>query len=190
MAANRFTPSVRLTIKYSSICPRIFGLFSLPQDCRLKLGHLAYIGHSIPSLPYVLPDDISSFQNLCTLTRLHFTARFDIEIRVKVKCYGFDRLAFEVNVGFSPEIPAPVEQNNTPMMWFLFNLRQIVLRGVEELRMEGFVGRLEPQTAGLFTFLKRMSALTRLITADDNEEVPRSALDSLGCRAASVRAEG
>lgn len=183
-------PGARLTIKYSSICPRILALFSLPQDCRIKLGNLAYIGHSVPSLSYVLPDDIAPFKNLRTLTRLHITARFNIEIRVKVKCYRLDRPAFEVNVGFSPEVPALVEPNNTPMMWFLVNLHQIVLREVEELRMEGFAGPLEPQTVELLEFLKRMPGLTRLITTDNNEETLCSALDSLGCRAVVVRAEG
>jgi len=73
-------------------------------------------------------------------------------------------------------------------MQFLGDLHPIVLGGVEELRMEGFVGPLEPQAIDLLKFLEGMPALTRLITADGNEKTFRSALDDLGYRAAVVRA--
>jgi len=78
------------------------------------------------------------------------------------------------------------QQKASPVMWFLGNLHRIVLRGVEEVRMEGFVRRLEPQEAELLAFLMRLPALKRLVTTDGNEEKPRSALDSLRYPAVAV----
>ena len=71
-------------------------------------------------------------------------------------------------------------------MGFLDNLEGIVLREVGELRMEGFVGSLEPQADELLAFFGRMPVLTRVITADKNEEKLRSVLDVLDSRAAVV----
>ena len=71
-------------------------------------------------------------------------------------------------------------------MGFLDNLEGIVLREVGELRMEGFVGSLEPQAEELLAFFGRMPVLTRVITADKNEEKLRSVLDVLDSRAAVV----
>jgi len=42
----------------------------------------------------------------------------------------------------------------------------------------------------LLKFLEGMPALTRLITADGSEEVFRSVLNDLDCRAVVVRAKG
>ena len=170
------------------MCPQILALFSLPPDCRLKAIPAMYtIIPDMQLLSYVLPDDIAPLQNLHTLTRLHITARFHLGVRLEMKCFGPDQVVFEVSMRFSPEIPTMVEQNGTPAMWILGNLHRIGLRRVEELRMEGFVGPLEPRAVELLTFLKRMPALTRLITTDGNEEILRTALDNLCCRAAVVR---
>ena len=75
------------------------------------------------------------------------------------------------------------------VMRFLCELHQIVLRGVEELRMDGFVGGLAPQEAELLGFLKGMPALKRVITTDGNEAQLLSVLDSLGCQAIVVKVE-
>ena len=182
-------PGVRLTIKYSPMCPLVLALFSLPQDCHLKVGHSVYITPGTSLLSRVLPDDIAPFQNLRTLTRLHITARFNLEIGLELKCFRSNWPALDVNIRFFPDMPTVAEENGTPAMRLLGNLRRIVLKGMEELRMEGFVGRLKPQAVELFAFLKRMPALTRLITTDDNEEVLRYVLDIIGRRAVVVKVE-
>jgi len=76
-------------------------------------------------------------------------------------------------------------------MGLLDNLDGIVLRGVTELGMDGFVGVLEPHGDELLAFLERMPALARLITGDNNEEELDFALDRLGRtdRPVVVRAE-
>ena len=184
-------PGIHLTIWWSMACPDILELFSLPQDCHLEVRPSIY-DQEIPELPllsYVLPGDVSPFQNLHTLTRLHIKAYINICAGLELKCFRIDRPAFEVNVRYSPKIPTLVEGSDTPAMWFLGNLQRIVLRGVEELRMDGFVGRFEPKAIELLLFLKKMPALTKLVTADGNEEIFRSALDNLGCRAIVVREE-
>lgn len=183
-------PGIRFTIGSSTMCPEILALFSLPQDCHLKVNPSMYTVPDKPLLSYVLPDRIVSLQNLRTLTRLHIAVRFNIGVGLRLKCFRLDQVVFEVSTRFSADIPTMVEQNGTPVMWFLNNLHRIVLRGVEELRMEGFVGPVEPRAAELLTFLKRMPALSRLITTDANEGIFRSALDNLYCRVAVVRVEG
>ena len=180
-------PGMRLTIKYSPRRPRILDLFSLPQDFQPKIGPPEDMGNSTPSLSHVLPYDTAPFQNLRTMMRLHITARFNNKIGLELKCCMSDRPALEVNVEFSRN-PAGWEGNGTTVMRFLGDLHPIFLKGVEELRMEGFVGPLGPQAIELLKFLEGMPTLTRLITADGNEEVFRSALDVLGCRAVVVRA--
>ena len=181
---------VRLTIKDSPKCPRILELFSLPQDCPLKIRHPTKLtANDTPPLSCVLPDDLPPFQNLCTLMRLHITARFGNKPGLKLKWCGLDRPTLEINVEFFKN-PRIWERDGNKAMGFSGDLRPIVLGGVEELRMEGFVGPLEPQAIELLEFLKGMPALKRLITADDNEEVFRSVLNDLGCRAAVVRAGG
>jgi len=144
-------------------------------------------GNGTPPLSRVLPDDISPFQNLRTLMRLHVMAHFNNGVGVKLKCCRLDRPALELNVEFFKK-QTRREWNGTTVMRLLGDLHPIVLGGVEELRMEGFVGPLEPQAIELLKFLEGMPALTRLITADDNEEVFRSALDDLGYRAVVVMA--
>ena len=181
-------PGVRLTIKDSPRCPRILELFSLSQDCHLKIGHpMKLTGNGTPPLSCVLPDDLSPFQNLRTLVRLHITARFSNKPGLKLKWCGLDRPTLGVNVEFFKN-PRILERNGNTIMGFLGDLRPIVLGGVEELRMEGFVGPLGPQAIELLKFLEGMPALTRLTTADDNEDVFRSVLNDLGCRAVVVRA--
>jgi len=175
------SPGVRLTIKYSPRCPRILDFFSLPQDCQLKIGLPVDMGNGTSPLSCVLPDDTAPFQNLRT------TARFNNKTGLKLKCCRLDLPALEVDVEFARG-PAGLEGDGTTVMRFWGDLHPIVLRGVEELRMEGFVGHLEPQAIECLKFLEGMPALTRLVTVDGNEEVFRSALDCLGCRAVVVRA--
>jgi hypothetical protein len=183
------SPGVRLTIS-SPICPRILALFSLPQDCHLKIVHFWHISRGMALLSYFLPDDVAPFRNLRTLTRLYITARFGTDIGLTLKCCRLDRPALEVKVELPLEIPTMLWWGSMSTMQFLGNLHPIVLGEVEELRMEGFVGPLEPRPTELLMFMKRMPVLTKLITMDGNEEVFRSALDNLGRRAVVVRAEG
>ena len=61
-------------------------------------------------------------------------------------------------------------------MWFLSGLTRLAFKGVEEWRMDGFVGCLEPQVAELFAFLTEMPALTRPTTTNSS----RSAMDGVG----------
>lgn len=74
-------------------------------------------------------------------------------------------------------------------MGLLGSLDGIALGEVEELRMEGFIGFLEPKGAGSLTFLARMPALTSVITTDNSEEKLHSALDHLSRRATVVRVD-
>ena len=89
----------------------------------------------------------------------------------------------------SRENKTMVQPETSLAMRLLGNLDRIVLTGVEELRMEGFSGNLEPQPPELLAFLERMPALRRVITTDGNKEIFCSALNSLGCRAAVIRVE-
>ena len=57
---------------------------------------------------------------------------------------------------------------------------------MEELWVEGS-DLWNPRAVELFTLLKRMPVLTRLITTDGDEEMLRSALDNQCCRAVVVR---
>ena len=145
------------------------------------------MGNNMPSLSHVLPYDTAPLQNLRTLIRLHITARFNNKIGLKLKCGMLDRPASEVNVESSRN-PVGWEGNDTTVMRFLGDLHPIVLGGVGELRMEGFVGSLEPQVIDLLKFFEGVPTLAKLITADGNEQAFRSALDDLGYRAAVVKA--
>jgi len=182
-------PGVHLSIQHSQMCPQILALFALPRDGHIRVRPSMSSAPKEPLLFYVLPTEISHLQNLRMLTRLHMKARFDIRVALELKCFRLNRPAFEVDIGFSFESRTIVQQKASPVMWFLRNLHRIVLRGVEELRVDGFVGRLEPQEVELLTFLKRMPALTRVITTDGNEGTLRSVLDSLGSRAIVIRGE-
>ena len=182
-------PGVCLTIRRTHIFFHILALFKLPHD-----GHIRISPHPIQTpkmslLSHVLPADTSHLQNLRMLTRLHMKTRIDVWVALELKCCRLDQPALEVDVEYSFENQTVVQQKASPVMWFLSNLNRVTLRGVEELRMDGFVGRLEPQAAELRAFLTRMPALTRVITTNSNEETLRSALDSLGYRAVVVRVE-
>ena len=182
-------PRVSIVIKSSRMCPHILALFSLPRDGHIKVEPPVRLVPTVPLLSYVLPTEISHLQNLRTLTRLHMKTRLDAKATFGLKCFKLDRPAFEVDVEYPFGSRAMAQKNASPVMWFWGSLHQIVLRGVEELRMEGFVGPLEPQAAELLAFLKRMPALLRLVTTDDNEEIFRSTLDSLGCQAVVIRVD-
>ena len=182
-------PGVRLSIQHTSICSYLLALFAIPRDGHIQVKPSLSSVPKEPLLFYVLPTEISHLQNLRTLTRLHMKTRLDTRVTLELRCFRSNRPAFEVDVGYPFESRTMVQQKASPVMWFLGNLHRIVLRGVEELRVDGFVGRLEPQAAELITFLKRMLALTRVITTDGNEGIFRSALDSLGCRAVVVSTE-
>lgn len=180
-------PGVRLSIQRTRMCPQILALFALPRDGRIRVRPSMISTPREPLLFYVLPTEISHLQNLRTLTGLHMKARLDTRVGLELKCFRLNWPTLEVDIGYSFEGRTMVLQKASPVMWFLRNLHRIVLRGVEELRMDGFVGRLEPQEDELLAFLKRMPALTRVITADGNEGTLRSVLDSLGCRAIIIR---
>jgi hypothetical protein len=182
-------PGIHLVVQGSRICPRIIALFALPRDGHLRVRPSVYSISNKPSLSYVLPTEISHLRNLRTLTRLHIKAHIDVGVALELKCFRLDQPAFDVNVKYTLEGRTMMGQRASSVMWFLGNLHQVVLRRVEELRMEGFIGSLEPQGTEFLTFLKGMPALTKLITTDGNEETLRSALDSLGCRVVVVRAE-
>jgi hypothetical protein len=183
-------PGIRLVVKHSRACPRILALFALPRDGHLKVRPLMYSIPDKPLLSYVLPTEISHFQNMHKLTRLHIKVRIGVDVALGLEWFRLDQPAFELSVLYTSESRTMmVQQGASSVMWLLGTLRHDVLRGVEELRMEGFIKSLEPQGTGFLTFLKGMPALTRLITTDGNEETLRSALDSLGCRAVVVRVE-
>jgi hypothetical protein len=182
-------PGIHLVVQDSRMCPRIIALFALPRDGHLRVRPSVYSISNKPSLSYVLPTEISHLHNLRTLTRLHIKAHIDVGVALELKCFMLDQPAFDVNVKYTLESRTMMGQRASSVMWFLGNLHQVVLRRVEELRMEGFIGSLEPQGTEFLTFLKGMPALTKLITTDGNEETLRSALDSLGCRVVVVRAE-
>ena len=181
-------PGVCLSVRRSEGHPAILSLFALPPDGHIKVKPSANIPIT-PLLLYILPADISPLQNLDTLTRLHVKARFNVSIKLELRCFRLDRPALEVTAGY-PFVWSRTKdpQMGTSAMWIFCGLDRIVLTGVEELRMDGFVGLLEPHPPELLQFLKRMPALTSVITADGNEEIFRSALNNLGCRAVLVRA--
>ena len=181
-------PGVRLVLQYVEVCPRILALFALPRDSQLKVIPSMGSDPDEQLLSYVLPTEISHLHNLHTLTRLHIKVHVDVGIFLELRCFRLDQLVFEVDVGCA--FPTVAQGEALPVMRFLGSLHQIVLRGVEELRMEGPFGPVEPQEIEFPTLLKRMPALTRLITTGGNEETLRSALDSLGCRAVVIRVEG
>ena len=182
-------PGVHLSIQHTQICPQVLALFTLPRDGHIRVRPSMFSPPKEPLLFYVLPTEVSHLQNLRMLTRLHMKARFDVRVVLELKCFRLDRPAFEVDVRYSFESRTIVRRMASPVMWFLRNLHRIVLRGVEELRLDGFVGRLEPQEFELLAFLKRMPALTRVITTDSNEGTIRSVLDNLGSRAIVDREE-
>lgn len=182
-------PGIHLSVQHTQMCPQILALFALPRDGHIRVRPSMISAPKEPLLSYVLPTEVSHLQNLRTLTRLHIKARFDVRVALELKCFRLNRPAFEVDIGYSFESRVVVRQGASPVMWFLRNLHRIVLRGVEELRVDGFVGRLEPQEVELLAFLKRMPALTRVITTDGNQENIRSVLDNLGCRAIVIREE-
>ena len=182
-------PGVHLSIQLTQMCPQILALFALPRDGHIKARLIMFSTPTEPLLFYVLPTEISHLQNLRTLTRLHMKARVNLRVDLELKCYRLSRPTFEVYVEYFFESRSMVQQKASPVMRFLHNLHRIVLIGVEELRMDGFIGRLEPQEVELLAFLKRMPALTRVITTDGNEGALRSVLHSLGCRATVIREE-
>jgi hypothetical protein len=179
-------PSICLVVQYSTMCPRVLALFSLARDGHLKISPWRYTTSNEP----LLPTEISHLHNLHTLTRLHIKVHVHTRVTLELKCFRFDQPAFDINLEYSTSEGQTIDQRNVSrIMWFLYHLHRIVFSGVEELRMEGFIGSLELQETQLLAFLERMPALTRLITTDSNEEAIRSALDSLGCRAVVIRVE-
>ena len=181
-------PGVRLSILYLRVpYSRILTLFTLPRDGQITVTLPLGMPPHIPLLSYTLPLETSHLQNLGALTRLHIRAHFDLSISLELKCFRLDRPAFEVDVMCSRENKTMSQPETSLAMRLLGNLDRIVLTGVEELRMEGFIGNLEPQPPELLAFLERMPALRRVITTNGNEEIFCSALNSLGCRAAVIR---
>jgi len=182
-------PGVSIVIKSSRMCPHILALFSLTRDGHIKVESPTRLAAAMQLLSDVLPTEISHLQNLRTLTRVHIKTCFDAKVLFELRCFRLDRPAFEFIIGCSFGRRMMAQKKASSVTWFLGSLHRIVLRGVEELRMEGFVGPLEPRAGELLVFLKRMPALTRLVTTDGNEEMFRSALDSLGCQAIVVRVD-
>jgi len=162
-------PGVRLSIQRTQMCSHILALFALPQDSFIKLNPSIIPAPNVSLLSYVLPTDISHLQNLHTIKRLHMKVYLGFYATLELKCFRLDQPAFEADVSYSFESQTTFQHKTPPVMHFLRDLHQIVLRGVEELRMEGFVRRLEPQEVELLAFLKRMPVLTRLVTTDGNE---------------------
>ena len=182
-------PGIRLSIKYSQVSPAILALFALPRDGYIKVTPSVHTFPYAPMLSYILPTDISHLQNMGTLTRLHIKAHFNLGLILEVKCFRLDLPVFRGSLRYPFESQMASFRERAPLaMWLLDNLDQIVLKGVEELRIEGFAGSLEPHAAELLALLGRLPALTRLVTTDDNEELLRCTLNKLGCRAVVVRA--
>ena len=185
-------PGVCLTIGRTPLCSHILMLFILPHDAHIRACPSIIAMPDRPLLSYILPFETSNLHNLGALTRLHAKARIDLYayVALELECFSLDRPAFEVNVEHSFDLKTMDEEEASPVLWFLGNLKQIALEGLEELRLDGFVGRLAPQEAELLAFLKRLPALKRLITTNSNEKRLRSALDILGYPAVVVRVEG
>lgn len=174
-------PGVCLTIQRSPACSHILSLFIVPHDGYIRVSPTIISVPDIPLLFHVLPIDTSTLQNLRALTRLHMKARYiGGYVTLELKCFRLDRPAFEVNVKYSLQSQPLAQQMVSPAMWFLGGINRLALKGVEEWRMDGFVGHLWPQMAELVAFLAKMPALTRVITTDSNEETLRFAIDSLG----------
>ena len=173
---------IHLVVKYTSGCPEILSLFALPPDSYLKVKPSMVVEWTptMALLSYVLPREIGNLQNLRSLTRLHVKADLDAGITLQLNCFRLDRPAFEVKIMYTPGLQAVAPESASPVMGFLDNLEGIVLREVGELRMEGFVGSLEP------AFFRRMPVLTKVITTEKNEEKLRSVLDVVDSRAAVV----
>jgi hypothetical protein len=182
---------IHLTIRRSSLCPKILRLFELPSDGHLQIepSLLPRWAPGMPFLFWVLPHKIDHLQNLRTVTGLHMDVWLETYVKLRVKCFRQDQQVLEANIEFSPDILDATAKDVSPAMGFLNNLDGIVLGEVEELRMGGFSGSLEPHVVELEGLLTRMPALARVITTDHNEEQLRHALDVLGCRATVVRVD-
>ena len=179
---------IRLVTKYGLGCPKILSLFALPPDSFLKVKPSMVVDWtpSRPLLSHILPRGINDLQNLRALTRLHVKADLDAKITLQLNCFRLDGPALEVKIRYSPALQEVTGESAFPVMGVLDNLEGIVLREVGELRMEGFVGNLEPQAEELLAFFGRMPVLTKVITTDKNEEKLRSVLDVLDSRAAVI----
>jgi len=175
---------VRLSIQRTRECPRILTSFALPRDGHVRISPSTISIPDRPLLSYVLPRSIFHLNNLGTITRLHAKANYDLAVIVELEGFRLDRPVFEVNVRYFFENRA-VLQKASPIMCLLRDLPRAVLKDVEELQVDGFVGRLEPLEAELRAFLERMPALMRIITID-NEKSPRSVLENLHCRQGRV----
>ena len=166
-------PGVCLTIRGSHLCSHILSLFTVPHDGHIRVSPETISVPIMPFLSYALPIEISPLQNLRALTRFHMKARWiGRYVTLELKYFRLDRPALEVDVRY------PFQSEG--LMWCLRGPNRLMLKEVEEWRMDGFVGSLEPRAPELSAFLTEMPALTRLITTDDNEEILRSAIDSLG----------
>jgi len=137
---------VCLTIRGSPSCSYILSLFTIPHDGHIRVSPTTISVPDMPLLFYALPIETSPLQNLCALTRLHMKARCTgtCVVTLELKCFRLDRPAFEVDVRYTFRGVELLRQKASPAMWFLRGLNRLALKGVEEWRMDGFVGRLEP----------------------------------------------
>ena len=178
-----------LTIKDSDPCSNIVGIFSLPSDGYLQIDAPSLRGwdRAFTFLYWALPPTLDHLQNLDGVTRLHVKTRFDTPgtlAALEVKCFKRDLTVLDVNIELSISANSR-DESDSPAMFFLDNFDGMKLSEVEELRMEGFFGPLEPYAEELVGLLAGMPGLVWVFT-DHNQEKLCSALDLLGRRATVV----
>jgi hypothetical protein len=155
-----------------------------------------------PLLKITLPQDISCFQNLNDLTAVHLTlidsgvdqyAHTDRSVTVILRCSTADREVLHIEVEYilgglwsSYMREMEIAPERPPATKALNYLRPLDLRGVVELRMEGFVGDWELRVSELYNFLQYMPALKRIVTGDDNKDVFLSALNAMRANPSGV----
>ena len=181
----RLLPGVRLMIKNSHTS--VASLFELGSTNYLSIRATSFLYQIfiISFLEQVLPQDISHLRNLVDPTMVYLKLADTGErpnrhnrrgITVILKCSAGDRETLYVEAGYyvlhrrvlerSPMIRLRIFD---PAMRLLDYLHPLNLREVVELRMEGFVGEWSLQSLELGRLLKRMPALRRVVTGDDNK---------------------
>ena len=187
-------PGVRLMIKDSHTT--VASLFALGSTNYLSIRATFVLHHNfiISFLEQALPRDVSHLRNLVDPTMVYLKLADTGErpnrhnhrgITVILKCSTGDRETLHVEVEYYAlhrRSPDPMEMGivpeRSPMMRFricdqamrLLNyLHPLNLREVVELRMEGFVGEWNLYSVEIGRLLKRMPALRRIVTGDDNK---------------------
>lgn len=188
-------PGVRLLITSSQ--NTVASLFVLGSTNCLSIRTTNIAITSIPMtsfLRFALPQDLSRFRNLDSLTGVQLRlidsgedphARTARTVTVVLRCFTADSEMLHVEVEYiltCPRTQTAMEREivpeRPPAMRALNYLLPLNLKNVAELRMEGFVGEWGLQSFELHHFLQNMPALTHITTGDDNKGIFRVALDT------------